>query len=75
MYAAQWFATMRREHPDLDARVTRGELGVVFDWLRDRIWLAGSRWTTQELSREASGSTLDPAHFKAHLESRYLSER
>jgi carboxypeptidase Taq len=72
MYAAQWFAAMRRATPDLDDRIARGELGAVFDWLRDHIWLQGSRFTTDELSRHASGEVLNPAHFKAHLEARYL---
>jgi carboxypeptidase Taq len=72
MYAAQWFAAMRRAMPDLDARIARGELGVVFDWLRENIWSQASRWATDELARRASGEPLNPAHFKAHLERRYL---
>ena len=44
----------------------------VFDWLRDNIWSQASRWTTDELVLRASGETLNPAHFKAHLEARYL---
>jgi len=72
MYAAQWFAAMRRATPDLDARIGRGDFAPVFDWLRERIWNAGSRWTTDELVLRASGEPLNPAHFKAHLEARYL---
>jgi carboxypeptidase Taq len=72
MYAAQWFGAMRRELPDLDARIAAGELSVVFDWLRDKVWTQASRWTTDELALRASGETLNPAHFKAHLETRYL---
>jgi len=63
---------MRRAMPDLDARIAAGDLGAVFDWLRDNIWIQASRWTTDELALRASGETLNPAHFKAHLESRYL---
>jgi carboxypeptidase Taq len=74
MYAAQWFAAMRRTMPDLDARIARGDLAGVFDWLRDNIWSQGSRWTTDELALRASGQTLDPAHFKTHLHARYLGE-
>jgi carboxypeptidase Taq len=73
MYAAQWFATMRREIPGLDAGIARGELAPVFNWLRERIWSQGSRWTTDELCRRASGQALDPGHFRRHLEARYLS--
>lgn len=72
MYAAQWFATMRRQHPTLDTDIARGELAPLFDWLRTNIWRKASRWTTDELAVQATGETLNPAHFKAHLESRYL---
>jgi carboxypeptidase Taq len=72
MYAAQWFAAMRRATPDLDARIGRGDLSAVFEWLRSNIWQQASRWTTEELAIRASGETLNPAHFKAHLEARYL---
>ena len=72
MYAAQWFAAMRRAMPDLDARIGSGDLQPVFAWLREHIWNQGSRWTTDELAVRASGQTLDPSHFKAHLEAHYL---
>jgi carboxypeptidase Taq len=72
MYAAQWFAAIRRATPDLDARIARGDLAPVFDWLRDNIWSQASRWTTEELALRASGERLNPAHFRRHLETRYL---
>ena len=72
MYAAQWFAAMRRALPGLDARIEAGDFAPVFDWLDTHIWSQGSRWTTEELAQRASGQALDPAHFKAHLQRRYL---
>jgi carboxypeptidase Taq len=73
MYAAQWFAAMRGATPDLDARIARGDLAKVFDWLRANVWSQASLWTTDELVQRASGEALNPAHFRAHLEQRYLS--
>jgi carboxypeptidase Taq len=72
MYAAQWAAAMRRAMPDLDARIGRGDFAPLFDWLRQHIWLQASRWSTDELAIRASGEVLNPAFFKAHLETRYL---
>jgi len=72
MYAAQFFATMRRDMPDLDADIVRGELSRVFDWLKSRIWEQGSLYETPELVQRASGEALNPAHFRAHLQARYL---
>jgi carboxypeptidase Taq len=74
MYAAQWFATMRRSMPDLDGHIRRGELAPVFDWLRAHVWTQASRWTTDELALRATGEALNPAHFRAHLEARYLGD-
>ncbi|AUH52184.1 carboxypeptidase M32 [Chromobacterium sp. ATCC 53434] len=72
MYAAQYFATLRRQEPALDARVAAGDLAPVFDWLNANIWSQGSRWDTDELVRRATGEALNPAHYRAHLEARYL---
>ena len=72
MYAAQWFAAIRRSVPDLDAHIAQGDLAPVFDWLRDHIWTQASRWDTAELATRASGETLNPLHFRRHLEARYL---
>ena len=73
MYAAQWFATIRRQVADLDARLGRGDLSAAFDWLNTHIWSQGSLWPTAELCLRATGEPLNPAHFKAHLQARYLA--
>jgi len=73
MYAAQYFATLRRLHPDLDARIASGDLAPVWNWLDANIWSQASRWTTDELVTRATGEPLNAAHFRAHLESRYLA--
>jgi carboxypeptidase Taq len=73
MYAAQFFASIRRAHPDLDARVTAGDLSPIFTWLQENIWRQASRWPTAELVQRATGEPLNPAHFRAHLEKRYLA--
>ena len=55
------------------------ELGLVDEVMRRgliepkfRIWDRASRYETADLCKRASGSALDPAHFKSHLETRYL---
>jgi carboxypeptidase Taq len=72
MYAAQWFASMRRAVHDLDARIAAGNFAPVFDWLGANIWSQARRWETPELVERASGETLNAAHLRAHLEQRYL---
>ncbi len=73
MYAAQWFATIRKATPDLDQRIAQGDLSPAFDWLQKNIWQHGSRFDTDTLVTRATGGPLDAAHYRRHLESRYLN--
>jgi carboxypeptidase Taq len=75
LVAAQLFAAVRREFPDLDARVARSEFEALDVWLREHVWSLGSRYDTNELVRRATGTPLGTEAFEAHLASRYLSER
>jgi carboxypeptidase Taq len=72
MYAAQYFNTIRQQQPDMDAKMAQGDLSAVFAWLDTHIWSQASRWETDELVRRATGEALNPAHFRRHLEHRYL---
>jgi carboxypeptidase Taq len=73
MYAAQYFAAIRKQTPDLDTQIVRGNLAPIFDWLNANIWSQASRYSTDELITRATGETLNVAHYKAHLQHRYLS--
>lgn len=71
MYAAQWFATLQRQHPDLPQQIEAGQLDVVTTWLQTHLWSQGSRWTTAQLCERATGEVLNPTYFRAHLMARY----
>jgi hypothetical protein len=43
MVAAQCFAALRREVPDLQAQVAGGNCRPIGDWLAPRIWQQGAR--------------------------------
>ena len=72
MYAAQYFAALRTEVPDLDARIAAGDLAPIFAWFETHIWSQASRWETTELIARATGAPLSAAHFERHLRGRYL---
>jgi carboxypeptidase Taq len=72
MAAAQLMAAARRELPDLDAALARGELAPLTGWLHAKVHALGSLLGFNELMRHATGKPLDPADFAAHLRARYL---
>ncbi|WP_288842274.1 carboxypeptidase M32 [uncultured Deefgea sp.] len=73
MYAAQYFATLRRLYPDLDQRIGEGDLAPIFTWLNTHIWQQASQLETDQLIRSATGEPLNPVYFRQHLEQRYLA--
>ena len=72
LMAAQWFAAASAALPDLEAQITAGDFKPLVGWLRREIHGRGQLKTARALLTEVTGEPLDPRHFKAHLEHRYL---
>lgn len=72
MYAAQLFQCANNAIPTLQDDIARGDLTGLFQWLQQNIWQHGSRFSTDQLIKNATGETLNPAYFRKHLENRYL---
>lgn len=71
--AAQWYASARKAVPDLDVALARGDLAPLLGWLRSNIHERGRQTTMQPLFEAVTGSKLDVAYYKRHIEARYLS--
>lgn len=75
MMAAQLMATLRKQVPDVDAQLGRGDLRAVERFLIANIRNNASLYDVQDLLTKVTGESLNPAYLKAHLEGRYLHER
>ena len=73
MYAAQQFAALKRQQPDIDSLIRNSDLEPAFNWLKENIWEQGCRYETPELIRRATGEPLNASYFREHLEQRYLA--
>lgn len=71
LYAAQWMAALRRDFPDLDKRLARGDFLTVKKWLNDKIHRHGRRYTASELCRRVSGESLNPEYFGKYLQVKF----
>lgn len=72
MYAAQLMHAARTALPDLDSHIIAGDFSALFDWLRQTIWQHGSRFSTSQLIKQATGEDLNSRYFREHLTARYL---
>jgi len=71
LYAAQFFAKVRKEIPDLDDRIAQGEFSSLLQWLRERIHLQGCRYRPRELVRHVTGEDLTARHLIGYLNEKY----
>lgn len=72
--AAQFTAQLRKEVPDLDARVLRGDFEAYIGWMRDKVHRQACLYRPAELIERVTGEKLTARHLRAHLQARYLEE-
>ncbi len=71
LYAAQWTAALRKDMPDLDAKIRAADFIPIRDWMREKIHRHGRRYTADELCTRITGETLNPDHFGQYLKDRF----
>jgi len=71
IYGAAIAAAMRRELPDLDEYLSRGELAPARAWLVDKVHRHGRVKTPHEIVRAATGAAPSTGPLIAYLEAKY----
>ncbi|MDP1847247.1 MAG: carboxypeptidase M32 [Solirubrobacteraceae bacterium] len=69
--AAQLWRAAHADIPELAAEISRGELGALRVWLREKIHRHGRLLSPPELIEQAVGGPLDPAPMLEHLRTKY----
>lgn len=71
LYAAQIYAALRRDFPDLDDRLARGETGFILDWLQQRMYRVGATYRPEELIERVTGEAPNPSYFARYLTGKF----
>ncbi|WP_131794377.1 carboxypeptidase M32 [Fluoribacter gormanii] len=72
LIAAQLFSAVKKSIPDLKEQLQQGNFKTLLSWLRANIHQKGRLLTYTELLRQATGETLNPDYYFAHIKERYL---
>ena len=72
MMAAQQWAAVERENPNVSDDIRKGNFSGINEWRHKNIWSKASTLSTPELMRAATGETLQAKYFTEHLRKRYL---
>jgi carboxypeptidase Taq len=71
IYAAQLWATMRRQVPAMEESIEGGDLGVPLKWLRQNVHRHGKRYGAEELIKRVTGEKLNEEHFIRYIKEKY----
>lgn len=72
-YAAQFHTAARLQLKTVDHEIKTGNTGTLLKWLREKVHRHGRYYTSEELCREISGSTLEVSYFLNYLLDKYVS--
>jgi carboxypeptidase Taq len=71
LYAAQFYSAMRTDIPDMAARMKKGDLITVREWLRKHIHATGKRYTADRLVQKVTGEPLNSRYFTEYLTEKF----
>ena len=66
--AAQFYATAKKQIPNLENNFSRGDFKPFLDWLRKNIHSQGRRYSSSDLIEKVTGEKLSPDYLIRHLE-------
>ncbi len=73
LYAAQILAVFKKEHPQWESKIAKGELGFIREWLKEKIHRFGRRYPPKELMQKVTGKPLSEQPYIDYLEEKYRS--
>ncbi|WMT89994.1 carboxypeptidase M32 [Pelagibacterium sp. H642] len=71
LIAAQQWQSIEKAMPNVLDQIAAGDFSGVNAWRAENIWQQASRYSTPDLLKRATGETLNPDIFIAHLKKRY----
>lgn len=71
LYSAQFYSASKRDIPDLEEQITKGEFTDFLQWLRKNIHIHGKLYTARDLVMQVTGEPLKSQYFMDYLKKKY----
>jgi carboxypeptidase Taq len=68
LYGAQFWETINKDIPDLDAKLAKGEFSPLLDWTTNHIHAHGRRYSAMDLCQKVTGKPLSHEALCSYLE-------
>lgn len=71
LISVQLWQVIRKDIPDLDAQIEKGDFSRLLDWLRKNVHHHGAKFEPQALVQRVTGSKIDPQPYMNYLREKY----
>lgn len=71
LYSAQFYSASKKDIPDLEEQISRGEFTNFLQWLRKNIHIHGKLYTARDLVMQVTGEPLKSQYFMDYLKRKY----
>lgn len=71
LYSAQWYQQIRKELPDVEKQISKGEFLNILGWLRKNIHSKGQYYPAAKLCEEVTKEPLNEKYFLNYLKNKY----
>lgn len=71
LYAAQFFAHIKKLNPDINDSIAKGNYTAIQEWLQNNVYQYGRMFTSDELCNKATGETLQQSYLLTYLTDKY----
>jgi carboxypeptidase Taq len=71
LIAAQLWAKIKQDIPDLDSKIEKAQFGDLLGWLRDKVHRHGSKFEPVELLTAVTGSGLTATPYLRYLREKF----
>lgn len=71
LYGAQMFNVMKKDIPDMDIQLSKGNMDNIFNWLAENVHKHGAVYKPEELIEKITGKELKAKYFIQYLNEKY----
>ena len=71
IYAAQIYATAKKQIPNLEKEIEKGNMKPLTEWLREKIYKHGRLLTTEEIIKQVTGEPLNAKYLVEYIKEKY----
>lgn len=71
MYAAQLYYAMKKDIPEMDNKIKKGNYSKIREWLKENVHKHGAEMHAEDIIKKATGEGLNPNRFLDYLNNKY----